>query len=329
VTSGRGPGAGSRIVYGSMFRPEVTSEPTSRGTPSAGGPAAFRVPLVILLVVVALIGLRGALAAPHWDGPLHPDGTAVGAVFAVVLAALLAATLIRGRRVARRQRPEPAAVTRLRGWLRAALTAGLAAVIVLTLISAHLHLSGQGSRPVVRPPGAPPVLRPTAVASRPPSVPASTVLSVLYGLLIGLAVAAAVFVLVMVLRRRRPVPLLVTGEAEFDPDELRAAVRSGRAALRELDDARAAIIACYAAMERSLAQRGAARAVADTPDELLARATAEGIVHGEAAARLTRLFYEARFSRHPLTGADRDQAAQALDELADELRHPGPEAPVP
>ena len=50
-------------------------------------------------------------------------------------------------------------------------------------------------------------------------------------------------------------------------------MESGRSALRTVDDARAAIIACYVAMENSLAERGAARAVADTPDELLARAT--------------------------------------------------------
>src|SRR5579875_3047796 len=105
-----------------MFRHELTGQPPSRGTPAAGRPAGSRIPLVILLVAVTLIGLRGTLAAPHWDGPLHRDGTAVGAVLAVVLAALLTATLIRGRRAARR--PEPATVTRLRRWLRAALTAG-------------------------------------------------------------------------------------------------------------------------------------------------------------------------------------------------------------
>ena len=137
--------------------------------------------------------------------------------------------------------------------------------------------------------------------------------------------AAVVFGLVMVLRHRQPITVLPPGEVEFDPTDLRAAVTSGRAALRELDDARAAIIACYVAMEKSLAKKGAARAAADTPDELLTRATAEGIVHGTAAARLTRLFYEARFSRHRLTDADREQADRALDELAGELREPGPD----
>jgi hypothetical protein len=70
------------------------------------------------------------------------------------------------------------------------------------------------------------------------------------------------------------------------------------------------------AMETSLAEHGAARAVADTPDELLRRATASGIVRGTAAARLTTLFYEARFSSHPLVSGQRDAAGQALGELA-------------
>ena len=43
------------------------------------------------------------------------------------------------------------------------------------------------------------------------------------------------------------------------------------------------------------------------------------IVRGAAARRLTGLFYEARFSTHPLGRAERDAASAALDELAAEL----------
>jgi hypothetical protein len=60
--------------------------------------------------------------------------------------------------------------------------------------------------------------------------------------------------------------------------------------------------------------------VADTPDELLARAVAAGTVRGGAASRLTSLFYEARFSTHPLSEGKRDAASAALDELARELK---------
>jgi len=138
----------------------------------------------------------------------------------------------------------------------------------------------------------------------------------LYGLLIVVFVAVLALSLRWALRKRPPLPGLPPGDIGDDAADLREAVTSGRAALRLLDDARAAIIACYAAMEQSLAEAGAVRSAADTPDELLARATATGIVRGDAAARLTRLFYEARFSSHPLNRSERDEAAAALEELA-------------
>ena len=73
-------------------------------------------------------------------------------------------------------------------------------------------------------------------------------------------------------------------------------------------------------MEESLERAGTARAAADTPDELLARAAGSGLVRTGAAARLTALFYEARFSSHPMPLAQRDEAQRALAELADSLR---------
>ena len=130
----------------------------------------------------------------------------------------------------------------------------------------------------------------------------------------------------VLLRRRQP------GHAVVPPDEasladgqrgdLQDAVSSGQRALGELDDARAAIIACYVAMEQSLAAAGADHTDADTPDEFLARAAAAGVVRGAAAGELTGLFYEARFSAHELAAAQRDAAREALEQLAADLRSP-------
>ena len=39
-------------------------------------------------------------------------------------------------------------------------------------------------------------------------------------------------------------------------------------------------------------------------------------MRGTAAARLTALFYEVRFSSHPLDHRQREEAERALDELA-------------
>ena len=75
-------------------------------------------------------------------------------------------------------------------------------------------------------------------------------------------------------------------------------------------------------MEGTIAEAGAARAVAETPDELLARAAAAQLVNAAPAGRLTGLFYEARFSTHPMPSSRRDEAEQALADLAASLTTP-------
>ena len=151
----------------------------------------------------------------------------------------------------------------------------------------------------------------------------------LYVLLIALLLAGVVLSAWWSRRLRPPGRARADDFIAEDPEGLREAVESGRSALRTLDDARAAVIACYLAMEGSLADRGAVRGVADTPDELLARATETGLVRGTAATRLTALFYEARFSSHPLDNRQRDAAEQALDGSPPRSPSRGPPAPGP
>jgi hypothetical protein len=137
-----------------------------------------------------------------------------------------------------------------------------------------------------------------------------------------LAILLIVVAVIAVIAWRRRTARLAGRVPDVDideADELARAVESGRLALRELDDARAAIIACYVAMEQSLATAGAARGLAETPDELLARAAGSGLLPRTPAARLTALFYEARFSTHPLPASARDRAERALAEIAAEL----------
>jgi Domain of unknown function (DUF4129) len=198
------------------------------------------------------------------------------------------------------------------------LGAGMVAVAVTVIVGLHLRLfAGKPRLPQVHSSPKPiPSVSPPALAPQRLSTLHVSLAAVLYGLIV-MVLLAAVVLSIWWARRFRP-----SGESRGhgfiaeDPEGLREAVESGRSALRAIDDARAAIIACYLAMEASLAERGAARAIADTPDELLARAQATGLVRGTAAARLTALFYEARFSSHPLDRSQRDAAAHALDELA-------------
>jgi hypothetical protein len=278
-----------------------------------------------LLVVLAIVGLRGAVPAPRWNGPLRAQGVAIGIALEVVLGVLLVITVRRDRaeRHAAATRPYseadgeigvPAALRFALKWL---LGGGMVAVAAVLISNLHLHFF---IKPHPLPARRAPITPRRINVPRVSRVPAYhfPLGPILYGLLVFVIVAAVAISLWWAARQLRPaLPPLLPDAA--DADELREAVESGRLAFAELDDARAAIIACYLAMERSLADRGAARGAADTPDELLARVISAGIVRGAAARRLTGLFYEARFSTHPLGRAERDAASEALDELAAEL----------
>jgi hypothetical protein len=290
-----------------------------RGRPGdvRGWPQA-RLALAIGLLVLVVAGMRTAVPAPSLDGPFRHDGLPLGVALEAVLACLLAALAIRNSRAPR----DALLAARLRRLLIYVVVAGLVAVPTAYLLSRHVgRLKARPPIPAssARPPGP---LRVSTV-----SMNGNTVLLVV----LALAAAALVYGIVRLFlkrptiwagwrRGRSGIALEPAAEEDDDEAELLEAVESGQSALRLLDDARAAIIACYVAMEQNLAQAGTARAVADTPDELLARAARQGLVRGDAAARLTALFYEARFSSHLMPPQRRDQARQALDELAADLR---------
>jgi hypothetical protein len=120
------------------------------------------------------------------------------------------------------------------------------------------------------------------------------------------------------LRHRRRASAAPHGQAAA-PSPLAAAVAAGTAALGATAGAREAIIACYAAMEASLATAGSPRRTADTPEELLNRAEGDGIIRTQAARRLTALFREARFSPHRLGDTQRRAATAALDDIGRDL----------
>ena len=272
---------------------------------------------VVLLIVVGLAGLRGAVGTLDWDGPLHQDAVVLGVVLEVVIVALFVILLVRNGRGSQ----EPTAV-KLRGVLMLVLGAGAIGAAVLML--AGLNLKGLGSARRLPPTGHPTATPSSSFRPQPGSGSAVHVpVTVLLYALLVVVLLAAVAVSIWWARRLRPAIALRRDEViAEDPEQLREAVESGRSALRTVDDARAAIIACYLAMETTLAERGTARGAAGTPGELLTRATDAGLVRGSAAGQLTALFYEARFSSHPLGHRQRDEAERALDELAADLAQP-------
>jgi hypothetical protein len=313
----------------------AAGETGSAGKTSAAGWPVLVVPLA-LLIILGLTGLHGAVTKPRWDGPLHRDGVIIGVALEVVLGVLLVITVRRraasaraetGSAVADNAAAGNAVAVKLRGVLIFVLSGGMVAVAVTVLVGLHLRVFNANPAKLVSPPqGKRKAPTPPPLAPQSSSTFHFPLAFFLYGLLVLVLVAAIVL---SIWWARRFSSAGQTGKDDFiaeDSEDLREAVESGRSALLAIDDARAAIIACYLAMETQLAERGTARAVADTPDELLARARATGIVRGTAATRLTALFYEARFSSHPLDHRQRDAAAQALDELAAALAEAEAEA---
>lgn len=277
----------------------------------------YRVALLVLLALLAVVGLHATTAQPAWGSHTKVyDAEVAGGLEALVIV-LFAVLAVRNRHRA----TSPPLVAKLRTTLMYVLGAGIV-VLGVTLLDllVNIHMptrTGQGERPTgtLRPPHIKPP-KPGAV-THGSSFPIS---DVLYGLIAALLLAAIVWVAVKALRNRR---LEARPELELPAEEygetLEEAILGGQRALQELDDARAAIIACYLAMEGSLAQAGTARSVAETPDELLAKAVKQLLVSEGPASQLTRLFYEARFSSHPLDNSHREAAERSLAELASEL----------
>ena len=274
-----------------------------------------------LLALVA-VGLRGTVPTPVLVGSFRRDGLPIAAAGEAVLAGLMIALLVRRSRA-----PDDAIIAaRLRKLLTYIVVTGLVAIPVVYLldIAVHVHLAvprlyrhGNQSQRV-----------PAHVARSHPGSERIVII-----ILLALVAALVTYLIARFIAayrgtwtgwRRGAASAAVEPAAGDDEEQLREVVEAGRSALRLLDDARAAIIACYAAMEQALARAGTARAAAETPYELFLRAADRGLIRTDAATRLTALFYEARFSSHPMPPARRDDAQQALNELAASLAEPEP-----
>ena len=165
-------------------------------------------------------------------------------------------------------------------------------------------------------------LGPRPLPSGPPKVSlghaATSSGSNVWPLIIGMVIAIAIVVALTVPARRKR-------SARAQPKNstrlaaLLDSLAAGSDALGAGGEPRAAIIACYAAMERGFAAAGSAPAVADTPAEVLARATRAGLVRPEPAGTLTGMFRRARYSTYPMTSTDSRIAADALTEMRSDL----------
>jgi Domain of unknown function (DUF4129) len=286
-----------------------------------GGPALRVVGAVMLLVLAALGTTARGVTRLSTTGMLavgaDPVTFIAGAAFVVAACLVLAAVL--ALLVRRRRRPEDELARVMEPvapwWVRALVTLVVLALIALpvaAIVVALRHRHGQQVAPLR--PFVPVVPRPAgAVAS-----PGQTGAAFLLGAVAAVLAVAVLMATALWLRHRRRVSAAQQRQAAA-PSPLAAAVAAGSAALGATAGPREAIIACYAAMEASLATAGSPRRAADTPEELLNRAEGDGIIRTPAARRLTALFREARFSPHRLADAQRRAAMAALDDIGRDL----------
>ena len=130
----------------------------------------------------------------------------------------------------------------------------------------------------------------------------------------AVALGAGAFALVRLQRRRRArrLPARVEREVALALDE-------SLDDLRREPDARRAVIAAYARLERTLAVHGLERWPAEAPLEYLGRMLGILRVRPDAALTLTELFERAKFSRHVIDADMRDEAVDALVAVRDDL----------
>jgi hypothetical protein len=319
------------------------------GNPSSGVPMpgidkpTGRVVALIVLMIFVAAALRGYL--PAQDHAVHNEPGSGRAAVTFVIAALTATVALLAIAVIARLR-DPRAVAPSVGDLSGTfgaddkgrrnwrvlliafvvLVAWLVIMVLLVRLFVPHTVTSSASTPA---PSAPPSGH--ATGPPPQQHPQNNT-----GDMLGILLASTIPILLVIVagsvitaRRRwhKTTPGIVDDhfESPTPPPRSESLVRAAEVGLAEIGDLnrepREAIIACYAAMERELANvPGAAPQDFDTPTEVLVRAVEHRALHADNAAQLVNLFEEARFSPHVMNEGHREVAVNVLRLVLAELR---------
>ena len=118
-------------------------------------------------------------------------------------------------------------------------------------------------------------------------------------------------------KRRTAIPL---DREQTVAEDFAASIGDAIEDLENEPDARRAVIAAYARMERVLARNGLKRRPSETPVEYLRRILLGLTSRGDSVSRLTSLFEQAKFSRHMIDDSMKQDAIGALREIRDDLQ---------
>jgi len=301
-----------------------------------------RVVVLILLLIVVAAALHGYLPAHEAASRTEPGNGRAALTFVIAAlagtTALLAIAVIARLRDPRTAAPsagDPSAL--LRGsrerphWRVLLIAIGLiVAWLVIALLLSRLFAPPNitGSAPTPEP--ATPTSTPPTTA--PPKQPRQNNNGDVLGILLASAVPLMLIIVAAAVingrkRARWTTPVALDDDhpdSPAPPTHSETLVRAAELGLAEMADPsrdpRDAIIACYAAMERELANvPGAVPQDFDTPTEVLARAVEHHALHADSAGQLVNLFEEARFSPHVMGEGHREIAVRVLQLVLDEL----------
>jgi len=274
-----------------------------------------------LATLVAVVALAGRVPL---DGsmPMNASSarTPLSALFLLVVGAgaialgAMTGLLAPGRRrrddEPERERERPALQVHWARKLAAILIPFAVGAALVTAAVLGARLIPAPARPLVAVPAhavaATPTPQPGARSFELPSWLPWTVLAIL-------AIAALIGAWVL-LRHSRT----LTDEAGRTPTST-AAVEAAISALDSRQDPRAAVIAAYAAMERTFAAHDLGRRRPEAPREYLRRVLRASEAPADPAVTITDLFEEARFSTHPISEHARDRTRAALSSLRESL----------
>ena len=299
-----------------------------------------RVVALIVLLIAAAAALRGYLPA-QVRGPLSAAGGNRAAMMFVIAAlagtlALMTVAVIARLRDPRAVAPTAFDVSDMIGGGKGrpswrVLLIGLAVIVAWLLIAmmlAHLFVPHEVSPAPPSQPATPPPAHDTVPPKHNRQNDPGDMVGVLLASAVPLLLIIVAAAVINTRRRwRHPAPGISTddyvesGTATKRSELLVRAAEVGLAEMADLSrEPREAIIACYAAMERELANvPGAVPQDFDTPTEVLARAVEHHALHADNAVQLVNLFEEARFSPHVMNEGHREVAVRVLQLVLDEL----------
>ncbi len=311
--------------------------------PGIDKPTGRVVALIVLMIIVAA-ALRGYLPAQGRAVRAEPGGGRAALVFVIVALsatlALLVIAVIARLRDPRAMAPKQEDLSDMLGTGKGrpswrVVLIGLVLIVVWLLIAMLLvhylvphrvNPSAPGPAPTARSsgrPGGPPPQQ------HPPNNSGDVFGVLLAGAIPMMLVIVAGSVIMARRRWRAATPAGADDHVESASPTPRSEslARAAEVGLAEIGDLsrepREAIIACYAAMERELANvPGAAPQDFDTPTEVLVRAVEHHALHSDNAVQLVNLFEEARFSPHVMNEEHREVAVSVLRLVLAELRSP-------